>query len=133
MRIPGMSRLAVKWTIVFFIPVLIYILFSQSLLHRQLRTSVTNDPEAGLTRSLSALRLTLDRQWEKLSSTASRIAQDELLGQALLIPVNPSRYSPPRIPQAFSSSRIPRVRFFTIPADSPPRSPKPTRHRPTKA
>jgi len=91
MRIPGIGWLVLKGFVAFFLPVLAYVWISQSILHSHLSASVTNDPEAGLSRSLTTLRLSLDRQWENLSSTAFRIAQDELLAENLRSPVRPAR------------------------------------------
>ncbi len=62
--------ITVKLLILLILPTFLYVWMSQTIFTSHLKTVVTNDPDAGLTRSISALKLALDEEYQILLSQA---------------------------------------------------------------
>jgi class 3 adenylate cyclase len=86
MKLPKIGWFSFKLALVLFIPFLAYFLICQSVLNQHIKSAVTNDPETGLSRSLSSIKLSLDHLSENLELKASAIAENERLRRALTPP-----------------------------------------------
>jgi class 3 adenylate cyclase len=68
MNLPKWGWITSKLLIFLLIPTFLYLWIGQILFTSHLKTVVTNDPDAGLTRSISALNLALDEEYQILLS-----------------------------------------------------------------
>jgi len=68
MNLPKWGSITAKLLIFLLIPTFLYVWIGQTLFTSHLKTVVTNDPDAGLTRSISALNLALDEEYQILLS-----------------------------------------------------------------
>ena len=86
MKFPKFGWFSLKLAAALFIPFVAYFLICQSVLNHHLKTIVTNDPETGLSRSLSSIKQLLEHQAENLELKASAITGNERLVGALTPP-----------------------------------------------
>jgi class 3 adenylate cyclase len=70
MNLPKWAWITAKLLIILILPTFLYVWMSQTIITSHLKTVVTNDPDAGLTRSIAALKLALDEEYQILLSQA---------------------------------------------------------------
>jgi class 3 adenylate cyclase len=68
MNLPKWGWITAKLLILLIVPTFLYVWIGQTLFTSHLKTVVTNDPDAGLNRSISALKLALDEEYQILLS-----------------------------------------------------------------
>jgi len=77
MNLPKWGWIFVKLLIFLLIPTFLYVWIGQTLFNSHLKTVVTNDPDAGLSRSISALNLALDEEYQILLSQVKSTADKD--------------------------------------------------------
>lgn len=86
MKLAKWGRIAAKLLAVLAIPALLYIWVCQSVFTSHLKTVVTNDPESALTRSISALKIALDEEYEIIFTQLGHTTDKDWLQKGLADP-----------------------------------------------
>src|ERR1700722_8994673 len=86
MHLPKWAWITIKLLIILAVPTFLYIWACQSLLASHLKNIVTNDPEAGLSRSISSLKISLDEEYQILLSQIGHTTDKDWLQKDLTNP-----------------------------------------------
>jgi class 3 adenylate cyclase len=93
MNLSRLGWIAAKLLIVLIIPTALYVWLGQAIFASHLKTVVTNDPDAGLSRSISALKIALDEEYQVLLSQINHTTDKDWLQKALQDPdMTPDQY-----------------------------------------
>jgi class 3 adenylate cyclase/HAMP domain-containing protein len=93
MNLPKWSWITAKLLIFLLVPTLLYVWIGQSIFNNHLKTVVTNDPDAGLNRSISALQLALDEEYQILLSQINHTTDKDWILKNLSDPdMTPAQY-----------------------------------------
>jgi len=86
MNLPKWAWITTKLLFILILPTFLYVWMSQTIFTSHLKTVVTNDPEAGLTRSISALKLALDEEYQILLSQAGHTTDKDWIQKNMTNP-----------------------------------------------
>jgi class 3 adenylate cyclase len=86
MHLPKWGWIITKLLIILIIPTFLYVWTCQSFFASHLKTVVTNDPDAGLTRSISALKIALDEEYQILLSQIGHTTDKDWIQKDLANP-----------------------------------------------
>lgn len=93
MNLPKWAWITTKLLIILILPTFLYVWMSQTIFTSHLKTVVTNDPDAGLTRSISALKLALDEEYQILLSQAGHTTDKDWVQKNMTNPkMTPAQY-----------------------------------------
>ncbi len=86
MNLPRLGWVAAKLLIIVIVPTVLYVWLGQAIFASHMKTVVTNDPDAGLSRSISALKIALDEEYQVLLSQINHTTDKDWLQKALQDP-----------------------------------------------
>ncbi len=84
--------LILKLLVVLLVPTVLYLWLCQSVLNHYLKPTITNEPDSGLARSLSTLKISLEQEDQILFSQASHAADNARLQHDLISKITQAKW-----------------------------------------